>query len=154
MTSEDARIAWDLLQRRVAHAEAEVQRLRERPEPERGPVADTGNGHGQLLRLAERLARLETRMGGFRHFQSVIVSLAFVLFAFLIGLGIYNLQRVDLQGQRLDDLGNQVAALPSKMTDELQNLIRTFAESVAATKRAPEVIVLPASKTPAASPNR
>ncbi len=156
MSSEDARVALDLLHRRVAHAEAEARRLREGPGRERRPGVDPGKGNGgsQVPDVGERLGRLEAMIGGLRHSQSTAVSLAVVLFLILAGLVAYGFARVDSQGQRLDHLSTEVTALPSRMTGDLQNLIKTFAESIAMTKRSPEVIVLPAPRAPATDSTR
>jgi hypothetical protein len=96
-----------------------------------------GGGSGPYLPTMndERLGRLEGEIGGLKHSQNMLLgsiglvgALVAVVAAFVIGFGVYTLQRVDA-------VNDKVNALPGQISSELRDLTKTLADVIIATKQ-------------------
>ena len=105
----------------------------------KNPAGTSGDSD---VALAERMARLEGAFEGvklsidaLRHSQNLTVALVSIVFAAVVGFGIYTLQRID--------------SLPS----EFQEINRTLSQAITAARSAPpQVILMPAPVAPATPP--
>jgi hypothetical protein len=58
-----------------------------------GPSGGTGPPSG--IDLGERIARVEAAIEGLRHSQNLTIGATAILAAFVVGFGIYGLQKID-----------------------------------------------------------
>jgi hypothetical protein len=130
----------DLLQRQLAQQKAAFERETE--------TMNKGGGSGphDPDMSDERIGRLEEAVEGMRHSQNLTigatVGVGAILAAFVIGFGIYILQKVDT----LDDKVNK---LPAQISSDIRDITKTLAEVITATKQQPpQVILMPAPSAP------
>jgi hypothetical protein len=83
----------------------------------------------------ERIGRLEGAIDGLRHAQNLTIGAVGILGAFIaiftavvIGLGVYELQRID-------QLNDKVSALPGQISAELRDLTKTLAATITAARQ-------------------
>jgi hypothetical protein len=121
------------------------------PPPADSPAVDVGGGgpHPPGMEFNERLARVEAAIDGLRHSQNLTigatVGVGAIIAAFIIGFGIYTLQRVD---QTQAAISNEAA----QTRQELIGIATAISNSITATKQAqPQIIVVPAP-APAGTP--
>jgi hypothetical protein len=89
-----------------------------------------------------RVARLEGVVDGLKHGQTQLLVSIGVVAAFVVGFGIYTLQRIDTLSDKVNDL-------PGKISSELRDITKTLAESITAAKQTPpQMILLPAPQPP------
>ena len=121
------------------------------------PSLDGGGNGPDMPGMNERLAKLEgafeglrTAIEGLRHAQNMIIGTVLgvggILAAFIIGFGVYSLQR-------MDNVQRDVSALPSQISAEMRDITKTLAESITAAKQMPpQVILIPAPQLPQPTP--
>lgn len=103
------------------------------------------------MELAERIARIEAAIEGLRHSQNLTigatVGVGGIIAAFVIGFGIYTLQRID---QTQDAIAREAAAT----RQELVGVTTAIANSITAARQMqPQILVVPSgSQTPPAPP--
>jgi hypothetical protein len=101
----------------------------------------TGGGGGDvphLPNMSERLGKLESAVESLRHGQNWTLGAIAILSAFIIGFGVYSLQR-------MDSISDKVSALPLQISADLRDLTKTLAETITAAKQQPpQVILMPA----------
>lgn len=117
-----------------------------------GDGLDGGGGNSHPPEMMERLAKLEgafeglkMAIEGLRHSQNMMAGAITLVGAFVIGFGVYTLQRIDT-------LDSKVANLPSQISSDLRDITKTLATSITATKQTPPQVILvpaPAPQTPA-----
>lgn len=101
--------------------------------------------------LTERLSRVEAAIEGLRHSQNLTIgamaAVGGILAAFIIGFGIYGLQKID---QTQDSISREAAAT----RQELVGVATAIANSITATRQIqPPIAVAPApTMPPPASP--
>jgi outer membrane murein-binding lipoprotein Lpp len=122
----------------------------------RGP-----GGDGVPPDMGEGLGRLEGAREGLRHSQNLVIGAAFLVALILVGLGIYELQRIDQLSDRIDQLSDRIGQvstrvtnLPGQISGDLRDLTKTLAESITAAKQTPpQVIRVPApARAPTLTP--
>src|ERR1700681_4012283 len=125
-----------LTRRRQSSAEAMGRVV---PTDTRGP-----GGDGVSPDMGEGLGRLESASEGLRHSQNLVIGAAFLVALIIVGLGIYELQRIDQLNDRIDQLSDRIGQvstrvtnLPGQISGDLRDLTKTLAESIAAAKQTP-----------------
>lgn len=94
----------------------------------------------------ERIGRLEGAVEGLRHSQNMLAGLIALVAAFVIGFGIYTLQKIDT----IDDKVNK---LPGQISSDIRDITKTLADVITATKQqTPQVILMPPPSPPAPKP--
>jgi hypothetical protein len=98
------------------------------------PVMDDGDGGDtHMPHMNERLAKVEGIVEGLGRTQEftlvAVIGVGAIIAAFVIGFGIYSLQRIDV-------LNDKVNALPSQINSDLRDLTKTLADVIIATKQA------------------
>lgn len=95
----------------------------------------------------DRLARLEgvfeafkSIVEGLRHSQNLVLGVVSLLAVVLIGLSVYELQRMDQLNDRITQTNERVAEVPSKVSEDVRNLTQTLAATITAARQ-------PASKS-------
>jgi hypothetical protein len=91
------------------------------------PFPEMGMDRDRTLNW-ERTERLEEALGGLRRSQNWMFGTIMVLTIFVVGFGVYELQR-------MNDLGEKTIALPREIRSDLHDLTKTLAESSAAAKQ-------------------
>jgi hypothetical protein len=101
-----------------------------------------GSGRGGDGNAGERLARLEGVFEGFnrivegiRHSQNLMVGLVSLLAMILIGLSVYELQRLDAMDAQLSQTNQRVTELPGKVSSDLRDLTQTLAATITAARQ-------------------
>lgn len=128
-----------------------------------GVATGTGAGDGGTMETNERLDRveaavsrlegrvqgLESAVEGLRQSQGHLMASVAIVAAFVIGFGVYQLQR-------LDQLGDKINEVPSKISADMRDLTKTLAASITAAKQQPvQVIMVPApQQQPVQRPRR
>jgi len=120
---------------------------------ERAQVAlttnETSSGDGSGPHMPdmpdERLPRLEGVVEGLKHGQTQLLVSIGVVAAFVVGFGIYTLQRIDQATDRVEKLSDKVNALPGQINGDIRALVNVIAESITATRQQqpPQIIVVP-----------
>lgn len=111
-----------------------------------GPGGPSGGGPPPGIDLAERIARVEAALEGLRHSQNLTIGAIGALAAFVIGFGVYGLQRVD---QIQQSISREAAAT----RQELVGVATAIANSItAAREMQPPVVVVP-SPSPSPAPS-
>jgi hypothetical protein len=100
--------------------------------------SDRGSGGGEGPHSPDgggRIGRLEGAVEGLRHSQNMILgsvgivaALVAVVAAFVVGFGVYELQRID-------SLNDKVNALPGQITGEIRDLTKTLADTITAARQ-------------------
>jgi len=139
MADDTPNISLKLLQQENA-------RLVKRIEMDVKKTSDGGNGGSgggeTTFALEARLANVEGSIQGLSQSQNILGLLVGIVGAFVIGFGIYNLQRVDA-------LTDKVGALPGQISSDMRDLTKTLAETITAAKQQPpQVILMPAPQLP------
>ena len=90
----------------------------------------------------ERLGRLEGELSGLQHAQNMtlgglglIAALVAIVVAAVIGFGIYELQRIDQVGDRINTLNDKVNELPGKISADMRDLTKTLADTITAARQ-------------------
>jgi hypothetical protein len=136
--SETPPITLEFLQRRIEQLRAEQVAI-----PREGGRGGSGP---HMPESDERVGRLEGAVEGLRHSQNMLAGLIALVAAFVIGFGIYTLQKIDI----LDDKVNK---LPGQINSEIRDITKTLADVITATKQQPpQVILMPAPPAPAPKP--
>lgn len=112
-----------------------------------------GSGSGDDGSIGERVARLEgvfeafrNTVEGLRHSQNLVVAIVSLLALVLIGLSVYEMQRLDQLNDQLIQTNQRVSEVPGKVSDDLRNLTQTLAATITAARQP-----APASQPPAKS---
>jgi hypothetical protein len=108
------------------------------------PVAGFGDD-GHIPPMNERLGKLEGQMEGVKHGQNMLLgglglvgAIIILLVTLGLGVGIYELQRID-------QLSDKIGALPGQINSDLRDITKTLAQSISAAKQVPpQVIIMPA----------
>lgn len=128
-----------LIQAQLAKLRAEQK---EKP-PAKKPKKGTGPPHMPPMD-DERLGRLEGAVDGLKRVQDLTAWAVLGVGALLLAISLYSLTR-------LDQLGDRVAELPSKVSSELRDITKTLAESITAAKQQqPQIILMPPPVLPPA----
>ena len=91
-----------------------------------------------------KIGRLEGEVSGLKHGQAQLLVAVGLVAAFVIGFGIYTLQRIDSVADKVNDL-------PGKIGSELRDITKTLADGITAAKQTPpQVILMPAPQLPSA----
>jgi hypothetical protein len=111
----------------------------------------TGGGIPPEMDIAARIARLEAAIEGLRHSQNLTIGatamVGAILAAFIIGFGVYGLQRID---QTQQSISREAAAT----RQDLVGVTTAIANSITAARQMrPPVIVVPAPSAPAPHPS-
>jgi len=90
----------------------------------------------------ERLGSVEGHLEGLKHVQNMLLggigilgTIISVLITVLVGLGVYELQRIDQIGDRIDSVNAKVNELPGKISVELRDITKTLADVIIAAKQ-------------------
>jgi hypothetical protein len=132
-------------------AEPDLEFLRRQLAQQRAAAEQQGHGSGGGGPIGydmsdERIGRLEGAVEGLRHSQNMLAGLIALVAAFVIGFGIYTLQKID----GLDDKVNK---LPGQISSDIRDITKTLAEVITATKQqTPQVILMPPPSPPAPKP--
>jgi hypothetical protein len=127
------KVNLEFLQRQLAQQRAALEHERETEGIRKGG----GSGPHDPGMETERVARLEGAVEGLRHSQNILAALVALVAAFVIGFGIYTLQKID----NLDDKVNK---LPAQISSDIRDLTQTLANAITASKQqAPQVILMP-----------
>lgn len=110
---------------------------------------DRGGGGPHFPDMSERMGRFEGIVEGLKHGQAQLLVAVGILAAFVVGFGIYTLQRIDQVGDRLERVSDRVADLPNKISTDLRDIAKTLAEIITATK-----VQAPGPTPPASQPSR
>jgi hypothetical protein len=102
-----------------------------------------GGGDGPYIpSMNERLGKLEGQMEGVKHGHNMLLGGLGLIGGFIVllvtlglGIGIYELQRID-------QLSDKVNELPGKISSDLRDITKTLAESINAAKQQPPQIIL------------
>ena len=104
--------------------------------------ADGGGGGFYMPDVNERLGSLEGHLEGLKHVQNMLLggigilgTIISVLITVLVGLGVYELQRIDQIGDRIDSVNAKVNELPGKISVELRDITKTLADVIIAAKQ-------------------
>jgi hypothetical protein len=123
--TSDNVVEFDLLRNKAKQLKIEAQEK----------VVGNGGGPRGPDMSGERLGRLEGAVEGLRHSQNMmlgsvglVAALVAVVAAFVIGFGIYELQRIDA-------LNDKVNALPGQISTELRDLTKTLADTITAARQ-------------------
>jgi hypothetical protein len=114
------------------------------PGPEK--ELESGSGDGRVPPMNERLAKLEGVVDGLGRTQEftliAVIGVGAIIAAFVIGFGIYSLQRIDT-------MNDKIVALPAQINTDLRDITKTLAESITAAKQQqPQIILMPAPAMP------
>lgn len=133
---------------RLLHSQlTDEQRANIASQAERPHLAG-GNGGPHLPGMDERIGRLEGSVEGLRHSQNLTVGIVSLVALVLIGLSVYELQR-------LDSLSDKVSALPGQISSDMRDLTKTLADAITAAKQQPpQVILMPAPPPQPAQPQQ
>jgi len=106
---------------------------------DRGVTGGGGNGGDGMK---ERLARLEgvfeafkSVVEGLRHGQNLVVGIISILALVLIGLSVYELQRLDQLNDQLVQINQRVSEVPGKVSADMRNLTQTLAATITAARQ-------------------
>jgi hypothetical protein len=115
-----------------------------------------GSGGGGGNTIGERLARLEGVFEGFnrivegiRHSQNLMIGLVSLLALILIGLSVYELQRLDAMDAQIAQTNQRVSEVPGKVSTDVRELTQTLANVITAARQpapAPEPAPAPTNK--------
>jgi hypothetical protein len=136
----DVTVDLELLRRQLAQAKAAERK---------DEVGHKGGGDGpHTPKMSdERIGRLEGAVEGLRHSQNMLAGLIALVAAFVIGFGIYTLQKIDT----LDDKVNK---LPGQISADIRDITKTLSEAITAAKQqAPQVIIMPSPQNLAPKSN-
>jgi len=86
-----------------------------------------GGGNTHMPDMSGRLGTLEGVVDGLKHGQTQLLVAIGIVAAFVIGFGVYTLQKVDAVNEK-------VGALPAQISSELRDLTKTLADVIIATK--------------------
>jgi outer membrane murein-binding lipoprotein Lpp len=102
----------------------------------------SGSGDGGGQELPARMARLEgvfesfkSVVEGIRHAQNLMLTIFGVLSAVLIGVAIYQMQRLDQLSEQINETNQKVAEVPGKVSSDVQNLTATLATTITAARQ-------------------
>ena len=141
MTQEE-NISLGLLQKQLADRDDIIKKISATLH------ADGGGGPHMpgLDNLGERLAKLEGLFGGIKQVQEITLVAVGLLATFVVQFGVYELQKIDLLNDKVNDL-------PGKISTELRGITNTLAEAITAAKQQPpQVILVPAPQPPSPQP--
>jgi hypothetical protein len=135
MTIDNGNIDVRLLQAQFAKLKEESERQ------DRLPGGGGGNDT-HMPDMNERMGRLEGEIGGLKHSQNMLLGgiglvggLVAVVAAFVIGFGVYTLQKIDTVNEK-------VGALPGQIQTELLDISKTLAANISAAKQQPPQVIL------------
>jgi hypothetical protein len=107
-----------------------------------GSGKGSGPPHVPPMSDEGKIGRLEGEVGGLKHGQTQLLVAVGLVAAFVVGFGIYTLQRID-------NLADKVNDLPGKISSELRDVTKTLADGITAAKQTPpQVILMPAPQLP------
>ena len=109
------------------------------------PTQTGDDGGGPHMIDMERVSRIEGEIDGLKHGHNMLLgglglvgAIIVVLVSIGLGIGVYELQR-------LDQLSERVNALPGQISSDLRDITKTLAESITSAKQQPpQVIIMPA----------
>ena len=126
------------------------------PDPAPNPIRKGPGGPGDFgMSGDERIGRLEgafngmkLAIDGLRHSQNMMMitslGVGTILAAFVVGFGVYTLQRIDSADSRGAQIEREVIQLPGKISDGLRDLTGVISSAITASKQqGPQVIVVP-----------
>jgi hypothetical protein len=103
---------------------------------------DGGGGGLYMPDMDERLGRVEGHLEGLKHSQNMLLggigilgTIISILVTVGVGLGVYELQRIDQIGDRIDSVNARVNELPGKISTELRDITKTLADVIIAAKQ-------------------
>ena len=145
MTSNEHNNVYDL-----------VARQRQQASVLQDKVAEFGGGGGSgphMPDMDNRLGQVEGELRGLKQAQIIGFSAVGIVVAALVGLGVLTFNRIDRLSDRVDRLGEQTAAIPDKIKNDLLTLTKTLADVITASRQqAPQVILMPAPQGQPAPP--
>jgi hypothetical protein len=107
----------------------------------------------------ERIGRLEGDVSGLKQSQNimlgglaVLAGLIAIVVGAVVGFGIYQLQKIDQTGDRIDKVSDRVAELPGKISADLRDITRTLADAITAAKQAPTQVIMVPTPLPPPTP--
>jgi uncharacterized protein HemX len=104
--------------------------------------------------LGERIARVEAAIEGLRHSQNLTIGAIAILTAFVIGFGIYGLQRIDQTQQSISQMQEQMQESISREAaatrQELVGVATAIANSITAAREMQPVVAMPGPSAPPA----
>jgi len=125
------------------------------PPPADSPSVDVGGGGPHppgMDFLGERLARVEAAIDGLRHSQNLTigatVGVGAIITAFIIGFGIYTLQRVDQTQSTVAGLPDRISEEAARSRQDIIGITTAITNSITATRQVqPQIVVVPSSST-------
>jgi|ERR1700732_942928 len=132
--AQNEKISVELLRKQIAEQDERLKTL--------SALHADGNAEDPNMsdkdNVGERLAKLEGSFGGVKHAQQMTLVAIGLLATFVIGFGIYELQKIDALNDKVNDL-------PGKISADLRDITKTLAEAILAAKQQPpQVILVPA----------
>jgi hypothetical protein len=146
--TEPSNINLDLLKKQNAEL------LRQVEESKRGG-GGSGSHRPPMTPPDERIGKIEGQIEGLKHGQNLhLAALAGSFATVLVAVGIVFAILLSLWN-KVDQQGDQIVQLPSKISSDLRDITRTLAEAITASKQAPtQVIMVPAPVPPPMPPSR
>jgi hypothetical protein len=115
-------------QTKVVRLRGQFEEARGMPDVDARISSGGDGGDSHIPEMDTRIGRLEGAIEGLRHSQNLLVGIVSIVALIVIGFGVYELQRID-------QLGDKVAALPQEINTNLLNLTKTLADSITAAKQ-------------------
>ena len=108
-----------------------------------------------MARLEGVFESFKSVVDGIRHGQNLMLTIFGVLSAVMIGVGIYQMQRLDQLSEKLNETNQRVAEVPSKVSSDVQGLTATLANTITAARQpAPAAEPVPRSRKPTQKPQQ
>lgn len=112
-----------------------------------------GGGGSHIPDMRLLLGKLEGEINGLKHGQTLHLAALGGSFALMLGALAIIAALLFVLMAKVDQQGDEIVRLPSKVGAELRDITKTLAESITAAKQTPpQVILMPAPQLPPTQP--